>query len=347
MKGISVLICSHNGEKRIKMTLDHLAGQIFTDSMPWEIVLVDNASTDELAKTACSYWKGDVPLRIIYEPCLGVTYARITGMNACNYSYICFVDDDNWVSHNYIETAYNAIDTKPDAGAVGGVSEAVFEVSPPEWFSKYQGNFAVGRQYKTEGKIRKPDGLLWGAGLIIRKEAWEKIFQFGYEPLLISRIGGGLKSGEESELLILFRMAGWSLYYDPNIMIQHYMPSQRLNWKYYLKLRRGLGASSIYINLYKKILTTLEKSEKNQNHPWWKELWKNFIEIIKDPIAIIASISGKFEGNYRIMRINFLVGSLIERIKLTQKLDNYYKILFERYIMVNYKSKIDRNRLLD
>lgn len=167
-EGISVLICTYNGANRIEKTLDHLARQTFTNPIPWEVVIVDNASTDGTAQIAKSFWKSEVPLRIIYEPKLGVTNARITGMNACQHSYIGFIDDDNWAAENWVETAYLSMELNLNAGGIGGPSEAAFESPPPAWFDKYAGNYAVGEQHKSPGRIENPDacygGQTWSSG---------------------------------------------------------------------------------------------------------------------------------------------------------------------------------------
>lgn len=332
MDGISILICTHNGAGRIKTTLEHLAHQTMDRPIPWEIVLVDNASTDGVSEVARTAWKNTIPLRIVEEPKLGVTWARITGMNSCKYDYICFVDDDNWVPPNWIEIAYRSISSKPDACAVGGSSEAVFETQPPFWFKTYQANFAVGEQYKEAGLIHKSGGLLWGAGLILRSEAWTQLYESGFNPLLSSRIGKTLMSGEESEVLLLIQLAGWSIYYDPTLQIQHFMPSARLKWSYFLRLKKGVGATAIYLNMYRKLVSILKNNQEYSRRSWFAEILLTLLDILKDPAAMAAALLGMLEGNNRIAQFYFKWGALSERVKQGPRLDTIYDQLYSKYI---------------
>ncbi|MGV8048938.1 MAG: glycosyltransferase [Anaerolineaceae bacterium] len=329
-KGLSVLICSHNGAARIGQTLDHLTRQVFEEPIFWEVVLVDNASTDGLEQKAILSWDSNIPLRVIFEPRLGVTYARITGMNHCRYAYIGFIDDDNWASRDWVERAFHAIDSKPDAGAVGGANTAVFEAEPPAWFERYSRNYAVGEQYETSGIVEKPDGMLWGAGLVLRNEAWQQLVSLGYEPLIQSRKGENLTSGEETEILLSFRLLGWKLYYDKQLKLEHYMPIERMTWKYHLRLRRGLGAASVYLDLYRSLLAWSQMGVDLQNETWLKSINKVLLAIIKDPFAILASPFAQFEGNYRIARYHFFLGALRERIAKGLQIDKIRADLFTK-----------------
>lgn len=330
-KGFSVLICTHNGSKKIKETLDHLSKQSVNPLIPWEVVLVDNASTDGTAEIAQSAWTSKIPLKIIHEPQLGVAYARISGINACQFSYISFVDDDNWVMENWVETAYYKMEAHPDAGAIGGPSEAVLESPAPEWFSRYAKNYAVGKQYEEPGKIVKQSGLLWGAGLVIRKEVWDILYSHGFTPLLISRKGKSLLSGEESEMLILFKLMGVSLYYFPDLKIKHFMPTGRLNWKYYLRLKKGLGASSVYLDIYRSVIGSIKQDESVSPIPWAKDLIRSFKQILRDPLALLAGLLNLKQGNFRTVTVYFYLGRFIEELKHGPKQKKLQITLHNKY----------------
>lgn len=335
IKGISILICTHNGSKRIEDTLFHLSKQKVRPSIPWEIVLVDNASTDGTAQIARSFWKSEIPLKVIYEPRPGVSYARIAGMNACQFSYIGFIDDDNWVTENWIETAYFSMEAHPDACAIGGSSEAIFESSAPEWFAKYSNNYAVGEQYDKPGRIEEFNKLLWGAGLVVRKETWDYLFNFGFKPLLESRKGKSLLSGEDSEILLLFKLMGLSLYYDPKLKIRHYMTTGRLKWKYYLRLKKSLGASSVYLDIYKVVIDHIRRGEKPKPNPWVKELMTSFKKMMQDPLALIAGLLNIKQGNFRIVSAYFHLGRFTQILKIGRDFEILHTILYNRYASLN------------
>ena len=82
MEGLSVIICCHNSASRLPVTLSHLKVQE-PPAAPWELLLIDNASTDGTADVARSYWQnGPAPLRIIDESRLGVRFARERGLRS-------------------------------------------------------------------------------------------------------------------------------------------------------------------------------------------------------------------------------------------------------------------------
>ena len=65
MRGVSVIVRSSNAASRLPAALAHLKAQTPT-FVPWEVLLVDNASTDDTVKVALSRWgEGPVPLRIV------------------------------------------------------------------------------------------------------------------------------------------------------------------------------------------------------------------------------------------------------------------------------------------
>ena len=58
MKGISIIICCYNSAKRLHETLKHLALQQVSDTIHWEVILVNNNSTDATTQIALEIWNG-------------------------------------------------------------------------------------------------------------------------------------------------------------------------------------------------------------------------------------------------------------------------------------------------
>jgi len=53
--GVSVIICCYNSVKRLPVTLAHLKSQVVFGQIPWEVIVIDNASTDRTAEVAKNY----------------------------------------------------------------------------------------------------------------------------------------------------------------------------------------------------------------------------------------------------------------------------------------------------
>ena len=76
--GVSIAICTFNGEERLPATISHLKRQSTDKRLDWEVIVIDNASTDSTARVARECWgdDGPAPMRIIHEPRLGLVHAR-------------------------------------------------------------------------------------------------------------------------------------------------------------------------------------------------------------------------------------------------------------------------------
>lgn len=267
--GISVIICCYNAANRIAPTLLALQEQVlFSLSCRWEVIIVDNASTDNTADVARRIWEQQpvTECRIVSEPRPGLMHARHRGLSEAKYDIVSFIDDDNWVASDWLTRIAGIFSANSKVGACGGRSEAVFETPPPEWFPLYENNFAVGRQMDKSGIIDQQKGFLWGAGLSFRKSLWETLLQQGFTNLTVGRQGKIISAGEDSELCYAFRLLGYSLYYDDELVLKHYMPAGRMNLAYLGKMARGFGSANLFLNCYRVLLMP-----RFILHPWWYE----------------------------------------------------------------------------
>jgi len=228
----------------------HLAEQRVPSGTAWEVILVDNGSTDGTAEAARRHWPDDhdAPLRIVREETLGLSHARRRGLLQARYELISFVDDDNWLEPDWVARAARVMEDHPQVGACGGRTEAVFDSPPPSWFAKYQRHFACGEQAEGAGDVTLTRGYLWGAGLTLRRAAWQQLLDEGFDWTLSDRRGTELSAGGDEELGYALRRAGWRLWYEPALRLWHYMPPGRLRWAYLRRMHRGFGASRVALD---------------------------------------------------------------------------------------------------
>ena len=322
--GVSIPICCHNSAGRLAPTLQHLKRQVVPKSIPWEVMVIDNASTDKTLQMASEIW-GDFPpanLRVVREPKIGLSYARIRGFQEAQYEYISFIDDDNWVAPDWVETVYRVMTAHPEVGACGGRSEAVFEEEPPTWFKKYERSFVIGEQGKEYGDITWGRGWLWGAGLTVRKTAWKFLVDNDFKPVLRGRTGKRLTSGEDVELCFALRLAGWNIWLDEQLILQHYIPAERLSWGYARKLMRGIGAASVGFIPYKLALTGENNIFMGRTGKIWTgKLCGNLKRLTKMELKWFFSRKRPVEGDDEILEMERLRGSLGEFIKKREHLD--------------------------
>lgn len=269
--GVSIVLCCYNSAQRLKPTLEHLCRQEVPDGLKWEVVVVDNASTDSTAETARSLWpKQDAPaaLRVVREDQPGLSHARRRGFTEAQYEFVSFIDDDNWVSTDWVAVIFELMSQHPHVGACGGKSSPTFEISPPHWFAERHRSMAIGEQGSAEGDITTTRGKLWGAGLTIRKEAWQQIEQAGWKLLLEDRKGKLLTSGGDNELCYWLQFLGWKLYYSPRLNLQHFMPRERLTWRYHTKMERAKAVTYIIDKAYSQILSGDHRSRQGAVQKW-------------------------------------------------------------------------------
>ena len=103
LQGVSIIICCHNGAERLSETIRHIARQRVPVYVPWELLIVDNGSTDSSAQVARTEWQKhrvDTYLRIVKEPMLGLSNARARGFQEARYEYMVLCDDDNWLDED-------------------------------------------------------------------------------------------------------------------------------------------------------------------------------------------------------------------------------------------------------
>ena len=114
---ISVIIPVHNTQDYVAGCIASLRAQILTD---FEIILVDDGSTDNSFQAARAAIGRDARFRLIRQENLGLSEARNTGLKMAQGSFIAFVDSDDSVTPGYLFRLWKALeDTGADWVACG------------------------------------------------------------------------------------------------------------------------------------------------------------------------------------------------------------------------------------
>jgi glycosyltransferase involved in cell wall biosynthesis len=310
--GVSVVVCCHNSAGRLRPTLEHLARQQVRPGVPWEVVLVDNASTDHTAEVARECWSGIdlAPLRIVREERAGLSAARLRGIQEARYETVAFIDDDNWVSATWIDLAHEIMISHPGVGACGGYNSPVFEGEPPAWFQQHQRRYAVGSQCEQAGDITDREGVLWGAGLCVRRSAMRRLLTLGFAPLLSDRSGGSLSSSGDYEICFALRLLGYRLVYDPRLRLRHFLPASRLEWRYLRRLARDNGGSIVQRDAYRFLLDPVLRSSG-----WWWRSWpwqvaRALKGLLRQPMRFLLSLVSDREGDQEVLHLETAQGRI-------------------------------------
>jgi glycosyltransferase involved in cell wall biosynthesis len=248
---VSLVICTRDGATRLPAALAHLAAQRTSAGLAWEVLVVDNASTDDTAAVARAAWPAGAPapLRIVAEPRPGLGHARVRGFEETAGDVVGFVDDDNWLAPDWVEVAAAVMRAHPQAGACGSAGEPFFDGrTPPPWFAENAVAYAVGEPGEAGDVTGR--GALWGAGLAVRRAAWLGLRAAGFEPMLVGRRGDRPTAGEDTELCVALIAAGWRLWFDPRLRFRHAIEPARLQWAYARRVHYGFGVSSVLMDYY-------------------------------------------------------------------------------------------------
>ncbi|MDX2047949.1 MAG: glycosyltransferase [Chitinophagaceae bacterium] len=233
--GFSIVICCYNSAKRLPETLKHIAKLDIPPSVPCELIIVNNASTDNTEEVVHEEWgrySSPVNLQVVFEKNPGLTEARKKGFGSARYEYILFCDDDNWLQKDYLAICYKILKDRPDIGVLGGYGEPVFEVDPPGWFHYFNEVklIAIGPQASKSGPVKSK--LVYGAGSVYKKTAYQLLQFEEYEFNLTGRQGKKFTSGEDYELCLATYLNGYEIWYEPKLRFKHFIPSSRLTREY-------------------------------------------------------------------------------------------------------------------
>ncbi|MGH7592298.1 MAG: glycosyltransferase [Gemmatimonadales bacterium] len=235
----TLAICTHNRRAQLERTLDGLR-DLVTAGVQFEVVVVDNASTDGTAEAlAIRGGAGDVA-RVVPEPVVGLWRARNRAIAAARGNYLLFLDDDVTVAPELLSCYQQAILEHPTAPFLGGPIVPVFDSPPSELalvIAERQPGVYSALDLGPDVMSLAPTDGPWGANCCIRRSAigTERFDgRFGYS-------GGQTISGDETEFLSrLTRVHGLGVWV-PGARVEHRIAADRTTWEYLRRSARGSG----------------------------------------------------------------------------------------------------------
>lgn len=241
----SVAIPTYNGAQRLSAVLDSLYWQLNAHALSWEVIVVDNNSTDNTADIVRQYqheWPNYAPLRYAFESRQGAAYARQRAIQMAASPLVGFLDDDTLPDMTWLISAYRFAQSHPKAGVIASRIRGNFATTPPKNFERIASLLALTERgpqpmlYVPEQKVIPPS-----AGMVVRRQAW--VDNVPEELMLTGRTSTSMLTGEDTESILCIQRAGWDVWYNPHMRLQHLIPSTRLTRQYLQKLCRGIGLS--------------------------------------------------------------------------------------------------------
>jgi glycosyltransferase involved in cell wall biosynthesis len=219
----------------------------------WELLLVDNGSKEPLANRWDLSWHREA--RHVREEELGLTPARLRGIRDSKGNLLVFVDDDNELVPDYLETAAAIERAWPMLGAWAGQSIPEFETRPSEEVRPYLTLVGDGRFDRDRwSNLRDPEATPSGVGMCVRREVATQYLRLAAsDPRRgrLGRCGASLISGEDTDLAFTACDLGFGTGRFHKLRVTHLISSRRLELSYLLPLREAMSFSSIILDSFR------------------------------------------------------------------------------------------------
>ena len=222
---LSVIVCTYNQAGYLRKALTSLSGQTLPPNS-FEVLVIDNGSSDDTREVAEAF-RHIKHLRFIRDPVLGLSHARNTGWRAARGRLVAYMDDDAVASPHWAERILRRFhDFSPRPGSVGGKVTPIWEAKRPQWLTRELERHLSLVDW-MDAPMRLEDGGLYLAGTNVsyRRDLLE---QSGGFRTNLGRKGPLLRGNEELWMQRYLHRRQASLWYDPEILVQHHIKAQRL-----------------------------------------------------------------------------------------------------------------------
>lgn len=240
---ISAIICTYNRAHYLPDSIKSLAAQSLAKNS-YEIIVVDNASTDRTRDVVCTDFADIENLVYLHEPQLGLSKARNTGWLSAKGKYVAFLDDDATCRSDWLERIIAAFQSLPKVGVVGGRVRPKWEIDPPEWLDKEMEKWVSAVDWSDEPGLLHDSQYLVGANIAYRSLFYDRLGGFC---LNLGRKGNNLVSSEETDFSSKIKRLGYEIYYDPDIEVEHFIPRERVMVKYFIRRAYSQGISDAIV----------------------------------------------------------------------------------------------------
>jgi glucosyl-dolichyl phosphate glucuronosyltransferase len=237
---MSIVIGTFDRCDTLSLALESLAKQT-CDPRRFEIIVVDNGSTDGTRDLVAARQSTMRNLRYVVEPAIGLSNARNRGIAEARAGVVGFFDDDGEAEPDWAETVLRMFAEDPELDAMGGRIHPRWAGEQPVWFSRaVEGHYAVCDYGPTRHEIAFPQ-YPFGPNMAIRRARLLAIGGFRGE---LGPTGGNIKSCGETDLFYRLHQRPLRVVYEPSAVVHHRIPNSRATRKWLLKRAYRFGHST-------------------------------------------------------------------------------------------------------
>src|SRR5262245_17561380 len=217
----TVGICTHNRARALGETLDSLARMTVPAGVSWDVLVVDNNSSDNTAavvrdrQSACP-----VPLHYLPEPRQGKSYALNTGLAAGRSTFVLFTDDDVLVEPGWLVAAIAPMVVDADIDYTGGPVYPIWGAPCPRWLDRQRGDLwgtiAILDYGPAPFVFEERQRVPLGANMAVRRSLIDAVG--GFDPAF-GRTGTSLLGQEQAEFFCRTHAHGARGLYAPDMKL--------------------------------------------------------------------------------------------------------------------------------
>jgi glycosyltransferase involved in cell wall biosynthesis len=302
---VTVAICTWNRRTLLESTFESLERMKVSPSTRWELVVIDNGSTDGTAEVVANWIsRGTLPLRYVHEPILGLSNARNRAIREARTEWLLFTDDDVIVEPDWLEGFVQASKRNPTAGAIGGRVDPWFVETPDQMLCEAFPALAKGYCGLDLGPEERlvPEGTdLVGANFAIRIDDTNRLFNPNLGPIGANPIGG-----DELAYQMELRKSGLPIVWTPNMRLKHYVDPPRMSLDYLQKFYTNVGRHEV-------MLHGIPKGTRLAGAPRWL-LGLYARHVLR---RVVSVISGNTLEAHRSLRQQWQIGGMIAECRKT------------------------------
>jgi GT2 family glycosyltransferase len=211
---LSVVIATYNRSESLAATLRSLAGSRVTAGSLWEVIIVDNNSTDQtMAVVECFIESGQQNVRYLFEPQQGKSVALTTGIRKARGRIIAMTDDDCIVDSQWIASILQEYASDPALAAIGGRVELYSRMDEPMTV-----RVSKQRRVISLAPFEPSSPPIIGCNMAFKREIFDAIGYF--DP----NLGPGSNHqlvAEDVDFLYRVCKKAFKLVYSPDVLVYH------------------------------------------------------------------------------------------------------------------------------
>lgn len=236
METVSIIIATRNRAAHLRETLESIAQLPVPPGFDVELLVVDNASTDETANVVSSVKMENINLGYLYEAEPGQTNARNAGVAKAKGDILLWTDDDVRPPKDWIEAMCSPI-LRGEAMGVGG-KICMAPHLERDWMTRNHYDRLSDTRFMPEDF-----GSMIGANMAFHREVLRRVPGFDTE------LGPG-RLGFMDDSLFCFHMleAGYKIVAAPLVLVEHHFEPSRLQRQAWLRHAETSGRSQAYVH---------------------------------------------------------------------------------------------------